>query len=133
MKKTYLLGLVAILAAILIIVSASKDISTYGTFEQAARSGNRVKIAGEIDKDHDIQFDPANSPNTFSFHMVDIEGGKQEVLVKKPKPQDFELSETVVATGRMENDIFVADEVLLKCASKYKDEEIQLRAELQKS
>ena len=54
MKKTYLIGLLALIAAVAIIVSASKDVSTYATFSDAGSNKSRVKIAGEIDKDFDI-------------------------------------------------------------------------------
>ena len=42
-----------------------------------------------------------------------------------PKPQDFERSEQVVITGNMKNDVFVADKILLKCPSKYTENEIK--------
>lgn len=45
----------------------------------------------------------------------------------KAKPQDFERSEQVVLTGKMDGDEFVATEILMKCPSKYKDEEIYLK------
>ena len=77
-------------------------------------------------------YDPINTPNSFSFQMKDADGGSKKVIMKKAKPQDFERSETVVVTGRMEGDIFIADEVLMKCPSKYKDEELQLRAEVER-
>jgi len=38
----------------------------------------------------------------------------------------------IVVTGTMKGDNFVADENLLKCPSKYKDEEIYLKKEQQK-
>ena len=50
--------------------------------------------------------------------------------MNKPKPQDFERSESVVVTGEMRNNEFVANEILMKCPSKYKDDEIRIRAEL---
>jgi cytochrome c-type biogenesis protein CcmE len=46
---------------------------------------------------------------------------------KTLKAQDFELSEQVVVTGEMQNGTFVANEVLMKCPSKYKDEEIYMK------
>lgn len=129
MKKSYLIAFLALVAGIAIIVSASKDVSTYATFESATLNNGRVKIAGQIDKNVDIKYDPVESPNSFSFSMVDSDGEIMPVIIKKPKPQDFELSETVVVTGEIQGETFVADEVLLKCPSKYKDEELKLRSE----
>ncbi len=132
MKKSYLIAFLALVAAISIIVSASKDVSKYATFESAELNQARVKIAGTIDKSEDVVYDPINTPNSFSFQMKDGDGESKKVIIKKAKPQDFERSETVVVTGRMEGDIFIADEVLMKCPSKYKDEELQLRAEVER-
>lgn len=129
MKKSYLIAFIALVAAISIIVSASKDVSKYATFQSASMNQVRVKIAGTIDKSEDIIYDPVNTPNSFTFLMKDNDGKSNKVILKKAKPQDFERSETVVVTGRMDGNTFIADEVLMKCPSKYKDEELQLRAE----
>lgn len=130
MKKSYLIGALALIAALAIVVSASQDVSTYATFDDAGMNSSRVKIAGSIDKDHDIEYDPINTPNAYVFHMKDSDGDSKKVIVKMPKPQDFEMSETVVVTGKMnEEDVFIASDIQLKCPSKYKDEELKLRAE----
>lgn len=129
MKKSYIITMIALIAAISIIVSASRDVSQYATFPSAEQHLNRVKVAGTIDKSEDIEYDPINTPNSFTFLMKDNDGHSRKVIMKKAKPQDFELSETVVVTGKMKDDIFIADEVLMKCPSKYKDEELKLRAE----
>ena len=128
MKKSYIIAFLSLVAAIAIIVSASRDVSTYGTFETAEMNMNRVKIAGTIDKAEPIHYDPVKNPNSFTFLMKDNDGISRKVIMKKPKPQDFETSETVVVTGEMSGDNFVADEVLMKCPSKYKDEELKLRS-----
>lgn len=129
MKKAHIIALIAIIAAIAIIISASQDVSTYATFSEASRTSSKVKVTGELDPDYRIDYDAEKSPNTTTFHMLDLDGESKKVILKMPKPQDFELSESVVVTGKMEDDIFVADEVLLKCPSKYKDEELKIRGD----
>lgn len=129
MKKIYIIAFLAIAAAIAIIVSASQDVTTYASFADATSNNSRVKIAGTIDKDFDIIYDPVNTPNAFSFKMMDAKEASKNVIVKMPKPQDFEMSETVVVTGKMQDDNFVATDIQLKCPSKYKDEELKLKAE----
>ena len=71
-------------------------------------------------------------PNYFSFFMKDDKGVEKKVILNQSKPQDFEMSEQIVVTGTMKGNDFVADEILLKCPSKYKDEEIYLKKEQQK-
>jgi len=116
-----------IVAGIALLMSASGDLSTYSTFSSAEESGARVKIAGELVLDEDIVFDPLTDPNYTGFHLKDPDDRISEVVLLKAKPQDFELAEQVVVTGSMQKGIFVADEVLTKCPSKYKDEEMALR------
>lgn len=127
MKKTYIIGVILIVAAIAVFISASKDMSTYATFAEASNTGKTVKIAGTLVKDMEMVYDPAVDPNYFSFYMKDAKGEQHKVVLLKEKPQDFELSEQIVLTGKMDNDAFVASDMLLKCPSKYKDEELELR------
>ena len=111
--------------AIAIIINASGDVSTYADFDTAAKTGERVKVTGILAKDKDMQYDPENAPNIFRFYMTDSKENTREVVLSKPKPQDFELSEQIVLTGSMKEDgKFYADEILMKCPSKYKNEEI---------
>jgi cytochrome c-type biogenesis protein CcmE len=42
-----------------------------------------------------------------------------KVIYNGAKPQDFEMSEQIVVTGRAENGVFKADKILMKCPSKY--------------
>lgn len=116
-----------IVVGIALIFSATSDFSTYSTFQDAEESGNRVKIAGALVLEKDIVFDPIKNANYTSFHLKDADARINEVALLKPKPQDFERSEQVVVTGSMKDGIFVANEVLTKCPSKYKDEEMALR------
>lgn len=127
MKNIHLIGILVIALAIGILISISGDVATYSTFAEARSSGTVVKIAGALDKTKDMVYDPAVDPNYFSFYIKDADGVNSKVVLLMSKPQDFEMSEQVVLTGSMKEDEFVATDVLLKCPSKYKDEEIALR------
>lgn len=129
MKKSSLIAVIAIIAAIVIIVNGARDVSTYATFSEASRSAAEVKVTGSLNLDEDIIYEPEKDPNVFSFHMIDNNGDSKKVLMKQAKPQDFERSESIVVTGAMQENIFVADEILMKCPSKYKDDEVRIRAE----
>jgi cytochrome c-type biogenesis protein CcmE len=54
--------------------------------------------------------------------MLDDKGVRKEVKLLKAKPQDFERSESVVLIGKVENDTFHAKEILMKCPSKYNEQ-----------
>ena len=58
-----------------------------------------------------------------SFFLIDNEGSEKLVQYKGPKPQDFEMSEQIVITGEAKDSIFVAEKILMKCPSKYKNTE----------
>jgi len=116
-----------IAVAAFILLTASKDVSTYATFEQAISSEARVKIAGQLVKNKEIVYNPSKDPNYFSFYISDDDGAEKQVILNQAKPQDFEMSESIVITGEMKDDIFYADSILLKCPSKYKTEEISIR------
>lgn len=129
MNKTLVAAIILIVGAISVIIFTSSDVSSYGTFAQAERSGERLKVVGQLSKDKDMIYDPVEDPNKFTFFMKDNEGREGKVILLKPKPQDFELSEQLVLTGTMKDDTFIASDMLMKCPSKYNDEEIYIRSE----
>ena len=135
MKKSHIIGIIIIAAAIMIIMSTAGDASTYVDFGQAKElaedgSKSKVHVVGRLKKDAKghivgMQYDPLVDPNYFSFMLVDTNRVEQKVVYFNPKPQDFERSEQVVITGNMQKDVFVADKILLKCPSKYVEKEVQ--------
>ena len=129
MKKIYIIAGILILAGIAMLISAAGDMSTYSTFSDAARSGSKVKVVGTLAKDRAMVYDPQTDPNHFSFYVQDNNGDIRQVVLQSAKPQDFELSEQIVVTGRMKDDVFQASDLLMKCPSKYKDEEIYINQE----
>ena len=129
MKKIHIIAILIIAVSVLIFITASKDVSTYATFDLAETTGQRVKIVGQLDLTKGVNFQPELDPNKTTFHMKDDNGEIREVILLQPKPQDFEMSEQIVLTGEIQEGKFVADEVLMKCPSKYKNEEISLKSE----
>jgi cytochrome c-type biogenesis protein CcmE len=122
MKKSYIF-LAAILASTVGIIywSVSKA-GRFASFEEAKKSeGKEFQVAGVLNKDKEMVYDPTVNTDLFTFYMVDKEGNEQKVLYKGSKPQDFEKSEEVVIHGKMEGDVFLAHKILMKCPSKYND------------
>jgi len=126
MKKFQIVGIIGIIAAIAILFSASKDVSEYATFAKA-EDGNRCKITGTMSKNKAMEYRPDIDPNIFKFFLVDSEGIERQVVLAKAKPMDIERAESIVLTGSLKDKVFYADEILTKCPSKYKDEEISLK------
>ncbi len=129
-KKIHIIAGLLIIGAISMIVMASGDLSTYSNFEVAAATDGEVKIVGQLSKDKEMYYNPVEDPNYFSFYMKDDKGIEGKVVLFSERPQDFELSEQIVATGKMKEDgVFYASSILMKCPSKYKDEEIYIKSE----
>ena len=99
------------------------------SFKDARSTGRLVKIVGQLAKEKDMVYDPVKDPNHFSFYVTDKSGETLKVILNAAKPQDFELSEQIVVTGKMQDGVFMAKDVLLKCPSKYKDEEVYIKSE----
>jgi len=74
-----------------------------------------------------FHYDPEKDPNYFTFHIKDMEGTEKKVVLYGSKPQDFEMSEQIVLTGKMDGEEFVATDMLTKCPSKYKEDEIFIK------
>ena len=129
MNNNIIIALGFIVLGIIVFTSVSKAVSTYASFNIAAKSGQSSKIVGQLAKDKPMVYDAENKPNEFSFYMKDNEGLVKQVILNKPKPQDFEMSEQIVVTGKMKGDVFEAHEILMKCPSKYKDEEIAIKGQ----
>ena len=127
MKSIHIVALVVIAVGVGALTMQAKDVSTYGNFSEAQASGEKVKVAGKLAKDKPMIYDPVKNANDFSFYLEDTKGKEVLVHLMKPKPQDFELSEQVVVTGEMKGNSFVANDILMKCPSKYKDEEIYMK------
>ncbi len=127
MKPIHIAALAVIAIGIAALTLQAKDVATYSNFGDALKSNDKVKVAGQLAKDKPMDYDPIKNPNKFSFFLRDQNGREVQVQLMKPKPQDFELSEQVVVTGEMKDGIFVANDVLMKCPSKYKDEEVYMK------
>ncbi|MCO6460089.1 MAG: cytochrome c maturation protein CcmE [Saprospiraceae bacterium] len=128
MKKMQILLILIILSSIGVLIYASKDLSTYGNFQMAKDSGVKTKVVGVLAKEKPMEYNPAKDPNYFSFFITDNQGEVEKVILRAAKPQDFERSEQIVVTGSYRNGHFEASDLLMKCPSKYKDEEIYIKS-----
>ena len=128
MKRIHLIAMTMVAAAIVLFVMASGDMATYATFADAAKAEGAVKVTGTLAKDKDIHYDPLVDPNYLSFYVRDNNDEERKVVLTAAKPQDFERSESIVLTGKMRDGEFHASDMLMKCPSKYKDEEIYVKS-----
>lgn len=127
MKKTYILAIIMAIVAVTLVLRAGGEVAPYANFSTASENGDQVKLVGTLVKDKAMEYDALKDPNYFSFWLRDQEGVERKVILLKGKPQDFEMSESIVLTGRMDEEAFIAKDIQLKCPSKYKDEESMIK------
>lgn len=132
MKLKYIIALIVIAVSVTIIMSTAGDASSYVTFAEAselAQDGDdkSIHVVGTLKKDAQgevVGVEPSEDKLSVSFMMVDENNQEQQVFYNEPMPADLLRSEQVVVIGSYRDDYFVADQVLLKCPSKYQEEEI---------
>lgn len=122
MKKIYLIALVIIAIGVGVIMTSLNSTATYANFKEASENPNKeYHIVGKRDTTEPGVYNPLQNPDRFEFYLIDQLGIKKKVVLHKSKPQDFDKSEQIVVIGKMKNDVFEADDILMKCPSKYND------------
>ena len=123
MKKTHIIMLVLIVAAITVLISYTGNLTTYETIASAKeKQGKFVNLIAKIDKTQPVEYDAIKNPNYLVFTALDTLGNTVKVVYHNTKPTDMEKSERIVLKGKMNGNEFECKDILLKCPSKYKDD-----------
>ncbi len=118
MRTKTIIGIVLIVAfTSVLLLNFGQQVGGYMNFAEAEASGTNTHVVGDWVTERAFAYD-ANA-NVFSFHMKDENGAIREVHYNNPKPPNFEDAEKLVIEGSIRGDIFVADNILMKCPSKY--------------
>lgn len=120
MKKTHIVGIVIIAIAIAAIIGTLSDASTYANFTEAFDNPQaEFHVVGVLNREKQTLYDPEKNANEFTFYMLDHDSIEKKVILHQTKPQDFERSEQIVIIGKAKGDDFHAEQILMKCPSKY--------------
>jgi len=119
MKPGSIVALVLVLAGIAFTVRAFvTNTSPYVKVNQLETRGQHVHLP--LKPLHDTaQFDIKTM--TLTFEGED-ETGRVKVVYPKGKPNNFEAATQVVAIGSYKDGVFYAEDMLVKCPSKYQGE-----------
>jgi cytochrome c-type biogenesis protein CcmE len=121
MKRSHIAIIVVIAVAIGAIMASINDASTYVGFSDAQDTpGTSYTVIGQLDKEAPMDYNARNQ--VFKFQAIDKEGNRSLVVYNQPKPQDFERSEEITMKGFATDTAFVAEEILMKCPSKYNEQ-----------
>ena len=93
---------------------------------EAKDKETELYVVGVLNKEKDLMYDPVKDANHFSFYMYDNDSTECQVVFKGSKPMDIERSEQIVLTGKMEDGVFHASKILMKCPSKYDQDEVEV-------
>lgn len=120
MKPKVIVGVIAIVGfTSLLFYNFGNSISAYVTFGQASRmsGSNDIHVVGTWDqsKPSDFSYDT----KTFTFYMKDLKGEERKVVYSKPEPNNFKEAKKLVVIGQLKDNVFYANEMLMKCPSKY--------------
>jgi cytochrome c-type biogenesis protein CcmE len=117
MKAKYIIGIaIIVIFAVFGAMSFKKTLTPYVSFEEAKRTGANVQVIGKI-AFSEVEYDLDS--HQLRFPIMDETGQRMVVTYGGPKPANFEQAEEVVVIGRHANESFNADQLLVKCPSKY--------------
>ena len=123
MKAKYIFGIVIIVTFIVWAgISFNKTLTPYVSIAEAKSAATMVQVKGQ--RADDGTFDTSN--NLFTFQLVDEKGEQITVVYDGAKPGNFEQASEVVCVGIYENGSFKAKQILVKCPSKYMEEQAKV-------
>jgi len=119
---------VKIIIAIVIVVvvgiwafnSFTDSLTAYVSFDEAQQCGARVQVMGEIDHQN-VHYDIEKQ--VLHFTISDEQGNRMNALYAGTVPGNFQQASHVVCLGKYDGTVFQADQLLVKCPSKYQGEE----------
>ena len=118
MKPKTLLGIAFLVAFTgMLLSSFGEQVGGYMDFPEAEATGGNAHVVGMWTEDEPMRYNPET--NVFTFSMADENGNIRQVRYANPKPANFEDAEKVVIEGHSAGDHFVAENILVKCPSKY--------------
>jgi cytochrome c-type biogenesis protein CcmE len=101
------------------VTSFKKSMTPYISFDEARHSSGLVQVNGVLaDKNYVMK----PTEQYMQFKLKDARGEIMTVDYHGVIPGNFDQATSVVAIGRYENNRFVAEQLLVKCPSKYQTE-----------
>ncbi|MGD8440644.1 MAG: cytochrome c maturation protein CcmE [Holophagae bacterium] len=96
--------------------SFKSNLTPYVSFEEAMKSPRKVQVAGGLVPNSTSYVEDRE---LLQFGMVEDSGETLTVLYEGVKPGNFEEATQIVAIGSYQNGAFHAEQLLVKCPSKY--------------
>lgn len=101
------------------VTSFRKTVTPYISFREARASSGLVQVNGVLaDKEYVLK----QNEQFLSFRLKDSDGEVLPVVYHGTVPGNFDQATSIVAIGRYEKGTFEAEQLLVKCPSKYQAE-----------
>ncbi len=128
MKPAHVVALAVLLVAMGVsLYSFSGAVAQHVDVKQAmARPGEMVQVPGQIVKES-VRYDAGKGALEFDVLAIDpktraIDAAQRMTIVyRQPKPENFDQAVSVEAVGTFRDGVFEANNLLVKCPSKYKE------------
>lgn len=121
MNKKYMIGggIIVVFLGIMIYLFTQSNIGYENDLTKVINSQKMVRATGAWVKEKDWEY----KNSQFIFYMKDEKGTEMKVIYKGAMPNNFEHATSVVVTGKYQQGVFHAKDILTKCPSKYQDAE----------
>jgi len=96
--------------------SFKSNLTPYVSFDEAASTMRKVQVAGGLVENSTEYLDETQE---LRFTMVEEDGDTLVVHYEGVKPGNFEEAVQIVAVGKYGDGVFHAEQLLVKCPSKY--------------
>ncbi|MEN3040329.1 MAG: cytochrome c maturation protein CcmE [Bacteroidia bacterium] len=118
-----LIGAIAVAGVLVfLLMSLGDELTIYSDFRTAEKNPSKsYHIVAEWVNREQSYYDPQK--DLFSFQAKDTLGTVRWVHYPDPKPINFDAAQRVVLIGRYQDTAFYAEKILMKCPSKYKEEQ----------
>ena len=101
------------------VTSFKKSVTPYISFAEARQSTGLVQVNGVLaDKNYVLNKDE----QYIEYNLRDSRGEVMQVANRGVIPGNFDQATSIVALGRYQGDHFEAEQLLVKCPSKYQAE-----------
>jgi cytochrome c-type biogenesis protein CcmE len=116
-KKSWIALSAGLAFTAVLLLSFGQQVGGYASFAEV-KDGQQATVVG----DSVLAQTYSRQENVFRFRLRDEKGTVRRVRYPAPKPANFDRAEKVVVSGTMREGAFHADDILVKCPSKYKEQ-----------
>jgi cytochrome c-type biogenesis protein CcmE len=117
--KVMIAAVLLVAAAAIGVASFRQSVTPYISFHEARKAPGLVQVNGVLaDKNYVLKLDE----QFLEFKLKDSHDEVMPVVYRGVIPGNFDQATSVVAIGRYRSDHFEAEQLLVKCPSKYQAE-----------